>query len=235
MSQESKKYSQEIRSLIYFIIFLTIIFGYNDKSDVLSINLWLTNLVLVLAIVALISLVYVLGIKLTSKKYGNKAYFKLTDNPKSLKSYIRHILALALTLVSNGLIFFTPLYNIEFKKVRQLNNIYERDREYDQALAFFSGNFFILILLLIFSYFNITLGSMMCVWFIAWNLVPLASQSGTQTFFISRPLYVFSLVFFPLSIMLSISFAPLLSLILALIFAIALFIFYYYMAEYKSY
>ncbi|MBS3141204.1 hypothetical protein J4405_03610 [Candidatus Woesearchaeota archaeon] len=228
MFQELKLSSKEIKSVIISIILISIIFSYNDRNQVFAWNTWLQNLLLTFSITAIVILVYIIGIKFSSFKQGNLATFSSMDIKAD---YLRAFMALILMLISNGLLYFSSIYNIKQEKVKKLGQRYEKEKEFEMALSLFSGLFLVLILILIFNYLNIQLGILISIWFLAWNLVPIASSAGTDLFFFSRPLYFFSITFFPLTIILTLVLPSLLSLILSLVFSIIVFVYYFFKVE----
>ena len=229
MFQELKLSSSEIKNFILSLLIITIVFSYNDRNPVFAWNSWLQNLLITLCITALILLIYILTIKYFSFRQGNFSSFQFIE--KSPKEYIRSIIALALTLISNGLLYFTPIYSIKTEKIRKLGQRYNQEKEYEVALSLFFGMFSTLILLLFFNYLDLELGVLVSIWFLAWNLIPIASSTGTDLFFFSRPLYTFSIIFFPLTIILALKLPNLVSLILSLILASIIFVYYMFKIE----
>ena len=233
MLKESKKYFQEVKGIILVIFILTLIFGYNDNNSIFVLENWLNNLVAVFAFVCITILTFILGIKISSEKMGNKAEIILTKNDKSLKSYGKILISLATTIISLGQIFFTPIYNVTIKKIKKIGSDYEHEKEFERGFSFFTGIFFNLILFLILSYFNLDLGIKIVTWFIAWNLVPFASQSGSEILFSSKPLFIFSISFIPITMILAQTLGPIFSLVLAFLLALLIFLYYYYNLEFK--
>src|SRR3989344_4413661 len=122
MFQELKLSSGEIKSVIISIILISVIFSYNDRNLQFAWNSWLNNLLLAFSITSIIILIYIIGIKFSSFKQGNLSTFSCMD----LKAdYLRAFIAFILMLISNGLLYFTPIYSLKHEKIRKLGQRYE--------------------------------------------------------------------------------------------------------------
>ena len=200
---------QETRHILIAIIILTIVFSFNDKTDVFNPEHYSINFILTLVIVAFSILVHLLVLKLISSHYGVFSEFTLWSfeevaniNPikwRKIKKGFRFIysgslFAFLLTLVSNGKAYLTAIstFKIENTKTtgRQFPNITEKEMA-NMAFLIILAHF---ILALIFRFINVKQGVLINSWIMVWNLLPVSSLLGSKIFFGSRTLYIFTLV-----------------------------------------
>ncbi|MBL7147809.1 MAG: hypothetical protein ISS82_03215 [Nanoarchaeota archaeon] len=212
------KFSKEIKHLIYVIIVLSIVFAFNDGSGSFVFSNWLNNFLSTLILVTVVVLTFFVGIKVASKllnydtefciwKLKYAGFSRESKFPYNVKLFdtvlfrvylfphIGTIIALVLTLISNGGLFFTAIFTFLAKEKRKIG----KDRVYLKGSTELSITLisivFILVLIMLFKILNIEKGLLIGSWFLIWNLIPIGPLLGSKIFFSSRTLYFGTLIF----------------------------------------
>ena len=228
----------ELRDFIISIIVITFVFGFNDKQPSFDFSYWLVNFIKILFIVLISFALHVLMQKIVASKYGCNAAFTISRLKRygfsraskfpinffgyTLKSLpLGIILPIIIALASNGQIFYaaTGACLITLSKFYKLGREYQHLTEWEIAKITFSGILINVLLALIFKPFfplftNINI--MLAISF----LIPIPETDGSQLFFASRFLYLFTLIFV-LCIAILLSYLSIITtLIIALVFAV---------------
>ena len=249
MKMELLKFSKEVKDLIYAIIVLAIIFGFNDGASSFVFSNWLNNFISVLFLVIIVMLTFFVSLKVSSRLFNYeidfsiwrlKQYFfaKSTHFPLKFGKYkikslhFGVILAIFITLISNGAAFFTAFFTFFIKgktKIGKFRNYLKDSTEMGVTII---SIIFLLILIVIFKFIGSTYGMIIASWFLIWNLIPIGPLIGSKIFFSSRTNYFWILVFLVLFLSF-ISVIPwFLSIIIALFFSIIAMIVYFVRVEY---
>jgi len=141
------------------------------------------------------------------------------------------VVPLIVTLLSNGQIFFAAVFSIAstVKPAYRIGRKYPKLTEFEHAKIAVSSPLLLILLALILSSLPILKDVVLVSSMVAiFSMVPLPGLPGTEVFFGSKPLYIFSLVFILIiAVLLKLPyFTSVLALIIALIIAIAIVFFY---------
>ncbi|MBS3156088.1 hypothetical protein J4413_02540 [Candidatus Woesearchaeota archaeon] len=238
MKKIYSKLSEEIRDSLLVIVLLTIVFGYNDRKEITTIASWTSNLVFTFIVVTISVLFLILGYKLAARYYGNKAKFQLWRISKleekfsmrafhiPLIKYLGQMLAILITLLSSGLNYFAAISTFSTELVSKRKKFREVTG-YEDAMTAIIGMTFSFIALFIFKLANSETGVLVNTWIIIGNLIPFSSLPGSYVLMKSRTSYIFiavlSLLLLILIGFLPIKIALIVSLLLAVIFALVYF------------
>lgn len=243
------KFSKEIKDLIYAIIVLAIIFGFNDGSSSFVFSDWLKNFVSILFLSIIIMLTFFVGLKVSSRLFNyeikfsiwrlkryfffKSAYINLRLGKFKITSiHFGIILALFLTLISNGVAFFTGFFTFYTKDKKKIGKFRNYLRDSTEMGITIMSVIFLLILIIIFKLIGSYDGMLISSWVLIWNLLPLGPLMGSKLFFTSRTNYFWMLVFLVLFLSL-VSIIPwFLSLVIALFFSVIAMIIYFVKVEY---
>ena len=210
---------REYKYLIIAIIVLTLVFGFNDGKETFELSYWLANLVKVFIIVAFSVFVHDFAHDLMAKKYGFlsefrllgiKGFYKKNPFPKTFNLFgkelkirsfpIGIVIALLITLASNGLIFFTAIscYGLVILKHYRFGKKFIEVTDFEEAKVAVAGPLSNILIALIFSAFNVNslfdTVVMVNAWMAFWDILPLPGLDGAKVYIGSRPLFVFSFV-----------------------------------------
>ncbi|MBS3152961.1 hypothetical protein J4426_00125 [Candidatus Woesearchaeota archaeon] len=245
MKKIYSRLSKQVLDSLVVIILLTLIFAYNDRKEVTTIASWTSNVVLTFVVVTLSVLFLVLGYKLAARYYGNTITFKLWAISREegifsmkayhipLTKYFGQILAIFLTLISSGLVYFTAIstFSGEIKSKRKK---FRQVTGYESAMTSIIGLVFSFMALFFFKSVGSELGVLINTWIIVGNIIPFSSLPGAYIAMKSRTSYIFvaalSVFLLILIGVLSIKAAVAIALILAVILTIV----YFRYMEYKG-
>lgn len=241
MKMVSLKFSKETKSLIYVIFILGLVFGFNDGLGSFVFSIWFNNFILNLMLISIVVLTFFVSIKLISNFFNYESKFcvwKLKQYSYSKKAHfpIKYInnfhlgtfIALVVTLISNGILYFTAIFIVKFKEKKKIGKERIYLKGFTKAAILSIAILIMLILNLLFKVGGIERGFLIGFWFIIWNLMPVGSLIGSKIFFGSRVLY-FGLLIFVLLFSVILAIIPsLLGLLIALLFSIIAMIVYFY-------
>jgi len=242
MNRESGKSYKEIKAILAVIIILAFIFGFNDNKSEFILKNWLLNLFYVFILASLVVLFNVLGYKLAAKYLDAEAEIKILNYnafkekfqfAKMHRYILTPVLPILITLFSNGKLFFTAISTFELKNQNVYGRKFPKLTYFNIGLIAVSGLFFIFVLIIFFKLLNLDKGVMIGAWFIIWNLLPFSDLPGAKIFFASRAMYLFSMVFFVLNILLLQFLSVLTAIIASFFFSIVFAMIYFYFVEYK--
>ena len=246
---ESLKSSKEIKSLIYVIIVLSIVFGFNDGSSGFVFSDWFGNFILTLILVAVVVLTFFVGMKVASKLFNYEIEFSIwklkkywfsrwAKFPLKLRDFkvnnmhLGTILALFFTLASNGALFFTAIFTFFVKEKLKIGKYMPYLKNSTESGIALISIVFVFLLIILFKILNIQEGLVIGSWFIIWNLLPIGPLIGSKIFFNSRTLY-FGILVFTILFLSTVSVIPwLIGLIIAVLFAVIGMIVYFWKFEY---
>ncbi|HLD10901.1 MAG TPA: M50 family metallopeptidase [Candidatus Nanoarchaeia archaeon] len=199
-----------LKKIFFFALILSVVFGYNDKSETFIFNNWLINFILIY-IFSFISIfihefghlfaAYLLGCKLSLRLIGLRRYYLAT------KSYLKNsfkaglIMPILVTIFSNGALYLTTIsdYNVKEDKHRRIGKKFPRISEWELAKIAVLGPVFSILLAVIFKILNITILSVspvtMNIWIAVLNILPLPLLDGYKTFIYSKLLFAISILF----------------------------------------
>src|SRR3989344_4361041 len=219
MKKIYSKLSEEIRDSLLVIVLLTIVFGYNDRKEITTIASWTSNLVFTFIVVTISVLFLILGYKL-EEKFSMRAFHI------PLIKYLGQMLAILITLLSSGLNYFAAISTFSTELVSKRKKFREVTG-YEDAMTAIIGMTFSFIALFIFKLANSETGVLVNTWIIIGNLIPFSSLPGSYVLMKSRTSYIFiavlSLLLLILIGFLPIKIALIVSLLLAVIFALVYF------------
>jgi len=256
MNKKSSKLSKENKIIIAIVILITIIFAFNDNKPDFSISNWLLNFVYVLLLSIISFLVVLLGYSLASKYFHTKTTigisqlyragiergreigrtgfrkYRLEKTPLK-KIPLGIIIAILVTLFSNGKFFFTAFYSLD-TDTKRIGYRFKNTTNLEHALIATAGIAASFILLFIYNVIGIEKGVTIITWLITWSLLPIANLPGGKIFMGSRTLWILVVTFSIFALLLVPILPTILTIVLALIFALALTIFYFKQIEYKT-
>lgn len=194
---------KELKHLAISILIVTFVFAYG--------NLSLINFILIALMVAVTFFVHDIAHKLIAKRYGSSAQYRIwtiqrlgfRERAKSRPLPLGIILALYVTLLSSGRLFFTAIesFVLETKKYKRLGRKFLHITEGEVALIALSGplaNILLAYFLKIFGVFDdmVLINSL----FALFHMVPISSLDGAKIFFGAKYLYVLSILFIIFSV-----------------------------------
>jgi hypothetical protein len=192
---------KELKHSIWIVILLTLIFGFNDGSEVFVLNFWLKNLFSIFILVVITILAHMIGAKLAANRFDQEAELELVaiKLPNKLRSKIKSaplaaIIGFLIMLISKGTFYFTAISTITINKIPRLGKGFSLD-ETKESFIYFWALVANLILLVIFNFLNIKTGVVIGIYFILWNLLPIHGLLGSKIFFNNKILYVFFVIF----------------------------------------
>jgi len=254
MKMVSLKFSKEIKDLIYVIIVLGIIFGFNDGGSGFAFSNWISNFISTLILVCIVVLTFFVGIKLSSILFNysvefsvwrlrhyffstkakfpmNFRFFGLRFNLNNL--HFGTILSLFLTLISNGLFYFTSIFTFSAKDQKKIGKDKVYLKDFTEMGISLISLFLVLFLIIVFKIIGIERGVIVGSWFIIWSLIPFGPLIGAKIFFGSRTLYIGTVAFMILFLSIVSAIPFILSLLIAVLFAFIILIVYFLKIEYS--
>jgi Zn-dependent protease len=234
---------KEIRNILIAAFLAAFVFSFNDWGlEKFTPTVGLRNLFLAFIFTLIIYFSHAFSQKLMANHYDYRIRFTLISMKRKIKDLRRYItfptgpiITLLLTLLSNGKFIFLVLNSFEhvtqkeFRVGRRWSNI----KEFEEAQIALAGPLSQIVLLLIFKFllplsaiFNTALFITSVV--AVYNMLPLPKVDGLKIFFGSLPLYITSLVFVIIFILLIFHLSALQTLFLALIFSLVIGVIYLY-------
>ncbi|MBU2590183.1 MAG: hypothetical protein KKA65_03635 [Nanoarchaeota archaeon] len=244
---------REISYLAIVTLVLTFVFAFNDNRDVFVLSYWITNFIKVFVLVGISVFIHDFAHDLAAKRYGFISEYRIwgvkkfglsgkDKYPKIINFFgkkikmnafpIGIIIALFLTLISNGKLFFTAIssYGLMIKKSHRIGRKFIEVTDFEEAKIALAGPMANILLAIILSIFNssgifstlILINSMMPVF----DMIPFPGLDGSKVFWGSKPLFIFSFLFILSSAILLKYLSAIPALFLALIFAIMFLIIY---------
>ena len=254
MNLKSLISSRELKHSIWIVVILTLIFGFNDGSDVFILSSWLGNIFSVFLLVVITILAHMIGAKFADNKLDQEVELRVAGveemnlnlfNVRVEQKFnwnifgfrIRFIPLGALVgfmfmIMSYGTFFFTAVSTIIVKKVHRVRKGFELE-EHKEALIYVWALVANLVLIVIFNSFNIQSGVMINSYFILWNLLPIHGLLGSKIFFNNKSLYVFFSVFTLLFLLFFSKIDLILLVILSCLIAFLLMMFWIFKKEYS--
>lgn len=235
---------KERNYILVSIIVLSLVFGFNDKSDLFSASNWLINFLLVIIAVSVSVLLGYVAIKKAAEKIGCETEYEIWSvkrwgfepEKKFKKKFslpLGVILPLLITLLSNGLGYFPVVgsHKLTEDKIKRVGKIFSKLTGYERTIILLSSTLTYLVLFFLFlflSRFGIDFSVFIRVnmWLALFSLLPLPNLDGAEMLFGSLPMYLFALAFVVMSVLL----APvnmILAILLALVLAITIVIAYF--------
>jgi len=235
---------QETKHILIVIMLLTVVFSFNDKSVVFNPDRYVTNFIYVLVLVTFSMFVHLVTLKFASAHFGVSPEFRLwsleeISNIRPIKwksegfrfTYSGILVALLITLISNGKAFFTAVSTFSIDKTKALGKIFSNITEYEISIIASLVIFAHVLLVILFKSINVDLGVTINTWMVLWNLIPLSSFLGSKIFFGSRTLYVFTFVTSVISLILIRILSALQTVILTIIVVLLAVYFYFRYVE----
>lgn len=224
----------EVKELIIVTIILGFLFSFRLWDDGIGHVLFTWFRFFVVAMISL--LIYVMAQKKLANKLGMESEYsiwsirRLSLSSKSKNPFpIGIIIALVLIFISNGKLIWAALGStmLNLKRVR-FGSKYNRIGESEAGKIALMGPLVSLLLAFIFKAIGwgefVTVNSYLAVF----NMLPFPGLEGCKLFFGSKILYIFSLIFIVVSVVLLQSVGVLASLLFALLIAALITILYSY-------
>lgn len=243
-------FSKEYKTLLLLIFLLSIVFGFNDNAAKFTISHWLKNFLYVFLLTAFTLTISLLGYKLAARYYESQVSLRFAHitrfgfsrtselervnipGRKKIRSiYLGLLIAMLATLLSNGKVFFTALYSLETSTSR-VGHRWRNLTQMQEAIIAFTGLLFLLLLIPFFSLLHLEKAILIATWLIIWGLLPIGHLPGGKIFFGSRIFYLFTAIFFALSLFLIPLLQAYITLPAAGIIAALLAFFYFKQVEY---
>lgn len=238
---------KEIIHLVISIIFLGLIFGFDDGAKNFVLGHWLVNLLGITLIVAISILIKESVMKLVSLSKSLESEYEIWNMHRvwfgsygKLKKGIPAgiILAILFTFMSKGKFFFAAIGVHNFKeklgaRTGRSKIFIEYFEEATIALSGVMTHVFLVIFAVILSKFIARdLTNLVRINFslALFSLLPFSDLDGAKIFFGSKILYIFSIIFVTISFMF-LKFGLLLGVIVAFIVAFLVMLTYYLMYE----
>ena len=246
--------SKELKHSIWIIVILTLIFGFNDGRDNFVLSSWLYNLFSIFLLVVITILAHMIGAKLAASKLGQEAELEVVGIKSTKFNFLwwrveekfewnvfgfkikaipfSSIIGLLFMLMSYGTFYFTAVSTIIVKRSYRLGRGFELG-ENKEALIYFWALVANLVLIVIFNSLNIGMGVVIGSYFVLWNLLPIHGLLGSKIFFNNKTLYVFFLIFTLLFLLFFTKINFILLLILAVVVAFLVMVFWIFKMESK--
>jgi len=168
------------------------------------------------------------------KRYGFKPGQRIKKNFLGIISIpIGIIISIILIFISNGYFIFAALDHSVFKpdKLKRIKHKLSELTHFESATIALAGPLISLFLALLFTSLGLSEIAKVNYYLAIYSLLPLPSLDGGKIFLGSRTLYISSLIFTVLSIILIQVLSLLFAIIIAILIAILLMISYYYRFE----
>jgi len=255
--------------LIVSILVMGFALGFDDGQDVLVLGFWFSNLIMVTLMVGFSFILHQIAHKIVARAEGfdteyqfwginSFKFWRLRDLmgkgkdkpfPRKVRIFgkeyliksfpIGIVLALFLTLLSNGLLFFLAVgqYALLLKKSGRFGRKFVEVTDYEEAKIALAGPMMHVILMVIAKFFNghgtfdtfIFINAALALFY----MIPFSQLDGTKVYFGSRLMYVSSLVFIVSMVVLVYNVTIIPMLIISAIAAIVAFGLYYYYRYYS--
>jgi len=246
---------RELSYLAIVTFVLTFVFAFNDNRDVFVFSYWITNFIKVFVLVGISVFIHDLAHDLAAKRYGFISEYRIWGlkkfglsrkerYPKTINLFgkkftlnvfpIGIVIAIFLTLISNGKLFFTAIssYGLMIKKSHRIGRKYIEVTDFQEAKIALAGPMANILLAIILSIFNssgvfstlILINSLMPVF----DMIPFPGLDGSKVFWGSKPLFIFSFLFILSSAILLKYLSAIPALFLALTFGILFLIIYFF-------
>jgi hypothetical protein len=234
---------REIKTIIVIALILSFIFGFNDNKPNFVLKDWLKNLIYIFILSFSIVLANNLGYKLMARyansnveiKIWNSHVFKEEFKFSKIPLYIfTPVLPALIALFSNGQWFVPVVNTFNVNDYSVYGRKFPKLTYFNQGLIAVTGLFFVFILMIFFKILLINEGIKIGSWFILFNLIPISDLPGAKIFIASRVMYLSSLLFFILNILLIQNLNVLSSIIISLFFSVLIGVIYFYYIEYKK-
>ncbi|HLD12321.1 MAG TPA: hypothetical protein VJB87_01875 [Candidatus Nanoarchaeia archaeon] len=201
---------KELGSFIGAAIVLGLLVGFDDGQPVFIVNSWLVHVISVIALALVMLLLYTLAQRVIAQKFGGSVEKSLWSLHRySLKP--RHhlvgfgiplwlLLPLIIALVSGSKLVFAGVLSSAVVTIPRLRIGYKLFgiREFERAACLVAGPLSMMVLAIIFMGFEpsplVLAARYLAVALALSNLLPLPKLDGSQIFFGSLPLYMFSVV-----------------------------------------
>ena len=222
-------HKSEIKYFVIAVLVMAFALAFNDGSEVFEWAFWLKNFLMVTLIVGFSFLIHQIAHKLAAQHHGFETEFKLWGiqslkfSAKNLtraanktfprtvnifgKKILVHsfpigvVLALIITIFSNGMLFFVAVgqYTLLVKKGLRVGKKYIEVTDYEEAKIALAGPMMHIFLMLIASFFNdlglfdtfIFVNAMLALFY----MIPIHNLDGAKILLGSPVLYLTSLVF----------------------------------------
>ena len=240
---------QEVNHLLFGVLILGIIFGFDDKSSSFILSRWLMNLLGVMIITAISLLIVMYFYKLISSKMNASVEFRLwgikrfslNRDPefpinifgfKMNNFYIGPLLGIFVAIVSKGKFIFAAVNQILIEpihKKRVISNSFKELKTTEIVTIAIIGPLVNVILAAIFLMFGWKEGFFINSMLAIYSLLPLPRMAGGHIFFNSPFSYIFLVLLTISTLLLLAKFVLIISLLLALVIStiITLTDFYY--------
>jgi Zn-dependent protease len=226
---------KEIQSILIVAFIAAFIFSFNEWGiENFNITLGIQNLILAFVFCLIIYTVHAFSQKFTANFYDHDVEFtyismkkKIAEIRKTITIPIGPLLTLLITLISNGKFIFLILnsFNLKTNKTRRLGHKWVNIKEFEEAQIALAGPLSNILILILFKILTPLSGVFSRGMFIAstiaiFNMLPIPKVDGSRIFFGSRPLYVASLIFIIIFVILIFQLSVLQTLILALLLSL---------------
>ncbi len=226
---------KEIQSILIVAFIAAFIFSFNEWGiENFNITLGIQNLILAFVFCLIIYTVHAFSQKFTANFYDHDVEFtyismkkKIAEIRKTINIPIGPLLTLLITLISNGKFIFLILnsFNLKTNKTRRLGHKWVNIKEFEEAQIALAGPLSNILILILFKILTPLSGVFSKGMFIAstiaiFNMLPIPKVDGSRIFFGSRPLYVASLIFIIIFVILIFQLSVLQTLILALLLSL---------------
>jgi hypothetical protein len=239
---------QEVSHLLFGVVILGIIFGFDDKSSVFVLSRWLLNLLVVMIITAISLLIVMYFYKLISSKMNASVEFRLwgikrfslNRDPefpinifgfKMNNFYLGPILGIFVSLVSKGKFIFAAVHQILIEPIhekRAISNKFKELKTTEIVTIAIIGPLVNVLLAGIFLMIGWKEGFFINSMLAIYSLLPLPRMAGGHIFFNSPFSYIFFvLLIIPMLLLLE-QFGLIISLILALVISTIITLTYFY-------
>ncbi len=234
---------KEVKYIFIVALIAAFIFSFNEwGAERFNALIGIKNLLIAFIFCIVIYFLHSFAQKLVADHYEYRIEFTLIEIQKRIKETkkifsipIGPIISLLLTLISNGRFIFLILNSYEhipqkeFRIGRQWANI----KEFEEAQIALAGPLSQIILLVIFKLLmplSLIFNKAMFITSVIaiYHMLPLPQVDGIKVLFGSRPLYITGLIFIVAFIILIFHLSVIQTVILALIFSIAIGIIYLY-------
>ena len=260
---EKINFNQEIYDFIIASLVIAFVFAFNDKQLTFSLNFWILNYLKILLFVVIALLVYTFAPKLISKTYGCSTSFSIwrmkqygfrdsAHFPQTLNLGFKKIIMksfplgifipIIIAVLSNGQIYFAGIAFtlITINAAYRIGKKYRGLTDYETAKIGVAGPLALILFAIILKFFSFSfpqLSQLILIssWLAITNMLPIPGLDGSQIYFSSRPLFIFSFIFILAAIFLLLlsNIGTLSTLMLSAILAVIILIVWYYYRVYS--
>lgn len=193
---------KEKNNILATVLVIAFVFAFNDKNEIFVLNNWILNFLKVLVFSAITVLSYELAQKYVARLQGIKIYHEIRYGinffGKKKKFPTTIIIAIILTLLTNGKFYFAAIKKTEVFAKKAIGKRYPYPKEFEISRMIAAGPISTIFLAAIVSGLNFSFLDqlkLMLILYSVYNILPIPPLDGSKIFFHSLPMFILSFVF----------------------------------------